>query len=185
MAKRNHTAAWEAEAGLEFQFSPTVLESILRTRIEQLEAVTLPTDSHRLGVIRAIQAIPSFQRRLSCFLDYLIDYGANLSIELDRAQEAALDARAQRPPSPPDCAGSAASLGARAGPARALRQSRAAPDCEPSPGARSRPARHPRQSCAAPSPLDGEGLARRLEEIEGELVSVRSDIRRKFAGSEY
>jgi hypothetical protein len=76
----------------EFQFSANVLGSILSTRMEQLEAVTLPTDSHRLDIIHAIQEIPSFQRRLTCFLDYLIDYAANLNLELERTQEALSEA---------------------------------------------------------------------------------------------
>jgi hypothetical protein len=52
-----------------------------------LEAVTLPTDSHRLDLLHSIQDVSSFERRLTCFLDYLIDYTTALNLDLCHATD--------------------------------------------------------------------------------------------------
>jgi hypothetical protein len=51
-----------------------------------MQAITLPTDVDRLDVLKALEGIPSFPRKMSCFLDYLIDYTANLNLALEQAQ---------------------------------------------------------------------------------------------------
>jgi hypothetical protein len=65
-----------------FEPSSKVLASILDSRLDQLAAITLPTDTHRLDILHTIQEIPSFQRRLACFLDYLIDYVATMGLDM-------------------------------------------------------------------------------------------------------
>ena len=65
----------------------TVLNSILNSRIEQVDAITLPNDLHRKDIIHAIQKIESYPKRLSSFLDYLIDYTYHLNLELSQKQD--------------------------------------------------------------------------------------------------
>ena len=67
------------------EISPVFI-SILDSRIEQIEAITLPNDQHRKDIIHAIQKIPSFSRKLSSFLDYMIDYTYTLNFELTEKQ---------------------------------------------------------------------------------------------------
>lgn len=62
--------------------SETVLESILSTRIEQMISITLPSDTRRLEILKAIEAKESFSERLACFLDYLINQNASLNTEI-------------------------------------------------------------------------------------------------------
>lgn len=64
-----------------------VLNSILDSRIEQIDAITLPIDIHRKDIIHAIQKIESYPKRLSSFLDYLIDYTYHLNLELSQKQD--------------------------------------------------------------------------------------------------
>lgn len=65
----------------------TVLNSILNSRIEQVDAITLPNDLHRKDIIHDIQKIESYPKRLSSFLDYLIDYTYHLNLELNQKQD--------------------------------------------------------------------------------------------------
>ena len=58
------------------------MASILSTRIDQMLAITLPSDTHRTELLKAMREIPSLQRKLSSFLDYMIDYTATLNHEL-------------------------------------------------------------------------------------------------------
>lgn len=74
------------EAG--FDLSDSVLRSILDTRVDQMQAITLPSDRHRKELLEAIQAIPQFHKKLTCFLDYLIDYSATLNLELGEVRTA-------------------------------------------------------------------------------------------------
>lgn len=64
-----------------------VLNSILDSRIEQVDAITLPIDVHRKDIVHAIQQIESYPKRLSSFLDYLIDYTYHLNLELSQKQD--------------------------------------------------------------------------------------------------
>lgn len=66
--------------------SNAVLSSILDSRVSQMRAITLPCDSNRVDVLEAIDNIASFDRKLMCFLDYMIDYSANLNMSLGDAQ---------------------------------------------------------------------------------------------------
>jgi hypothetical protein len=52
-----------------------------------MQAITLPTDSDRIDLLNAIDSIPLLPRKMSCFLDYLIDYTANLNLMLEQTQE--------------------------------------------------------------------------------------------------
>lgn len=70
-----------------------VLNSILNSRIEQVDAITLPNDLHRKDIIHAIQKIESYPKRLSSFLDYLIDYTYHLNLELNQKQDQLNEAR--------------------------------------------------------------------------------------------
>ncbi|KAK8885937.1 hypothetical protein M9Y10_041396 [Tritrichomonas musculus] len=64
-----------------------VLSSILDSRIEQIDAITLPSDLHRKDIIHTIQKIESYPKRLSSFLDYMIDYTYYLNLELTQKQD--------------------------------------------------------------------------------------------------
>ena len=64
-----------------------VLISILDSRIEQVDALTLPSDVHRKDIVQAIQKIESYPKRLSSILDYLIDYTYHLNLELSQKDE--------------------------------------------------------------------------------------------------
>ena len=67
--------------------SKPVLESILNTRVSQMQAITIPSDNYRQDLLAAIQKIPTFPRKLASFLDYLIDYAATLNHELIRIKD--------------------------------------------------------------------------------------------------
>lgn len=69
------------------EISKPVLESILNTRVSQMQAITIPSDSYRQDLLTAIQKIPTFPRKLASFLDYLIDYAATLNHELIRIKD--------------------------------------------------------------------------------------------------
>ena len=75
-----------------FDSSDSVLQSILDTRVDQMQAITLPTDRHRMKLLNAIQEIPNIHRKLACFLDYMIDYSANLNLELGETKDALCEA---------------------------------------------------------------------------------------------
>lgn len=64
-----------------------VLTSILNSRIDQIDAITLPSDKHRKDIIAAIHGISSYPKRLSSFLDYLIDYTYQLNLEISHKQD--------------------------------------------------------------------------------------------------
>ncbi|OHT00340.1 hypothetical protein TRFO_08011 [Tritrichomonas foetus] len=68
-------------------YQESVLCSILNSRIEQVDAITLPCDKHRKDLIHAISKIKSYPKRLSAFLDYLIDYTYTLNHELCQKQD--------------------------------------------------------------------------------------------------
>lgn len=51
----------------------SVIISILDSRINQVEALTLPNDKNHYDIIRSISHINCFSRKLSSFLDYLIN----------------------------------------------------------------------------------------------------------------
>jgi hypothetical protein len=72
-----------------------VLDSVLDSRIDQLIAITLPTDRSRIDVLEAIKKIDSPSMRVASFSDYLIDHIANLSLELSTAQIALEQAQGQ------------------------------------------------------------------------------------------
>jgi hypothetical protein len=61
-----------------------------------MQAITLPTDADRRDVLDAIESIPSLPRKMSCFLDYLIDYTANLNLILEQAQDELAEVKNQR-----------------------------------------------------------------------------------------
>lgn len=60
--------------------SREILASILDSRLDQMRAVTIPTDTDRHEILDAIRAIPTYDRKLASFLDYMIDYSATLSL---------------------------------------------------------------------------------------------------------
>lgn len=63
-----------------------VIESILNSRIDQMIALTLPTDRHRHEILETIRTTYSLSQRLSSFCDYMIDYVETLSSKLDKAK---------------------------------------------------------------------------------------------------
>lgn len=67
--------------------SINVLNSIIDSRLEQIEALTMPSNKGRLDIIHAIQNIDQFPRKLSSFLDYLIDLTATLNVDLHNSQD--------------------------------------------------------------------------------------------------
>jgi hypothetical protein len=144
----------------DLHFSPNVLASIVRTRLEQLEAITLPTDLHRLDVIHAIQAIPSFERKLACCLDYLIDYTGNLNLELERTQEELAQAKLQL---------------------AVMKRKEKSPAIE---AHRTEKAyRRKNQSDSDEACSDTSGIAKQLGEIGSELDYFGVDLRRKLGRS--
>ena len=66
------------------EVSTSVLESLLETRIDQTIAITLPSEQSRIDLLVAMKNIDSFPVRLASFTDYLIDYAASLSLELNK-----------------------------------------------------------------------------------------------------
>ncbi|OHT14000.1 hypothetical protein TRFO_15630 [Tritrichomonas foetus] len=66
--------------------SISVIESILDSRIDQMIALTLPTDQHRQDILEAIKTTYSSSQRLSSFFDYLIDYVQTLSTKLEKTK---------------------------------------------------------------------------------------------------
>jgi hypothetical protein len=61
-----------------------------------MQAITLPRDSDRMDLLNAIDSIPSLPRKMSCFLDYLIDYTANLNLILEQTQDELAEVKNQR-----------------------------------------------------------------------------------------
>ena len=66
--------------------SISVFESILNSRIDQMSAITLPSDQHRKDVLIAIKEINPSSKRLSSFCDYLIDYIGSLTMKLEKSK---------------------------------------------------------------------------------------------------
>ena len=61
-----------------------VLKSILDTRIGQMMALTLPTDTSRQQILSEIDKTPSFTKKLTSFLDYMIGQITSLSVEMNK-----------------------------------------------------------------------------------------------------
>jgi hypothetical protein len=68
------------------------LSSVLDSRISQAISIVPPTEPDRIAVLEAIRAIESSPMRVASLSDYLIDYIATLSLELNSAR-IALDKR--------------------------------------------------------------------------------------------
>lgn len=66
--------------------SISVIESILNSRIDQMIALTLPSDKHRHEILETIKTTYSISQRLSSFCDYMIDYIETLTSKLDRTK---------------------------------------------------------------------------------------------------
>ncbi|OHT15547.1 hypothetical protein TRFO_02890 [Tritrichomonas foetus] len=84
MTNTNNLYSYEEDTN---EAGSPVLNSILDSRIEQIEAITLPSDQHRKDIIQSIKDIKSYPKRLSSFLDYLIDYTYTLNLELGQKQD--------------------------------------------------------------------------------------------------
>jgi hypothetical protein len=66
--------------------SAAVIDSVLESRIDQVIAITLPADQSRIDLLQDIRRIESHSMRIASFTDYLIDYVATLSLELNHAK---------------------------------------------------------------------------------------------------
>ena len=62
----------------------SVLQSILDTRIKQMIALTLPTDSKRQQILNQISDLPTFSKKLTSFLDFMIGQITSLSVDMNK-----------------------------------------------------------------------------------------------------
>ena len=62
----------------------TVLKSILDTRIGQMIALTLPTDTNRQQILNEIDKMPVLTKKLTSFLDFMIGEITSLSVEMNK-----------------------------------------------------------------------------------------------------
>jgi hypothetical protein len=72
------------------------LSSVLNSRIDQAISIVSPTEPDRIALLHAIRAIDSSPMQVASLSDYLIDYIATLSLELNSAR-IALDKRQEVP----------------------------------------------------------------------------------------
>lgn len=66
--------------------SISVIDSVLNSRIDQMIALTLPSDKHRHDILQTIKTTYSMSQRLSSFCDYMIDYIETLSSKLEKTK---------------------------------------------------------------------------------------------------
>lgn len=60
---------------------PFVLKKILETRIQTMQAITLPTDIYRHDILKTLLNVEPYSKQLSSFIDYLINYISELTLE--------------------------------------------------------------------------------------------------------
>ena len=71
-------------SGQDKRIGTSVLQSILDTRIEQMRALTLPTDTNRQQILNEINKLPTFTKKLTSFLDFMIGQITSLSVDMNK-----------------------------------------------------------------------------------------------------